>query len=568
MRFVILPIVLRYKRLRLLYISIFFMFIILGIRLIYLQVIVSNQLIYESNKRSIRIQRITESRGIITDRMGRILAISVPVNSIWIDPKKINQSGGISDNIDNWAKLSKILNISLKKLEFFVNHYSKSRFLYLSRQLDPVIAEYVIKLKIPGVYSQQESKRYYPAGESAAHIVGVTNIDNKGIEGIEKSFDSWLSGIPKTKIVQRDRLGRVIEDIAVLNYGYSPKNIVLSIDKRLQHFAYHELNKAVNMNKATSGSIVLIDIKTGEILAMANSPSYDPNNLAIVDTSIMRNRAITDVFEPGSTIKPIVIMTALKQKIIDKNTILDTVPYMINGHQIKDVSFYSKLTIKEILQKSSNVGVSKLALSMSDSVLMNAYLDFGIGKLTNIELLGENKGKIYPYNRSFSEIERATLSYGYGLMLTPIQLAKIYATIGNMGIPRPLSIIKTNSTMVPVVSSEIAVFSKSLIRTVIDMMEITTLSNTGCYRAAVEGYRVSVKTGTIKKVGPHGTYINRYIACIAGIAPVSNPRFALVVVIDDPKNRYYYGGVVSAPVFQSVMSNTLKVMNVNPDFLR
>lgn len=562
------PVALNYKRLRLLYISVFFMFIILSMRLIYLQILSSNQLLYESNKRSVRIQRITESRGIIMDRVGRILAISIPVNSIWIDPKQIHASGGFAENIYSWNKLSKILNISLKKLISFVENNCECRFLYLSRQLDPIIAEHVIKLKVPGVYSQQELKRYYPAGASAAHIVGVTNIDNKGIEGVEKSFDSWLSGDPQTKIVQRDRSGRIVEDITILNHGKSPKNITLSIDKRLQCFAYHELNKAVHINRAESGSIILIDIKTGEILAMANSPSYDPNNLAAVKTSIMRNRAITDVFEPGSTIKPIVIMAALEYKIINKNTVLNTVPYTINGHQIKDVSFHDKLTIQEILQKSSNVGVSKLALSLPVSALINAYLSFGVGKITNIELLGENKGKVYSDNRYCSEIARAALSYGYGLMLTPIQLARIYTTIGNMGVSYPFSIIKMDHNIVPTISLDNKIFSKSLIRTVIDMMEVTTLSNTGCHRAAVEGYRVAVKTGTVKKVGPHGKYINKYISCIAGVAPASNPRFALIVVIDDPKNGCYYGSMVSAPVFRLVMGYTLKVMNIIPDFLQ
>lgn len=567
MKYVISPIILNYKRLCLLCICMFLIFIMLGVRLIYLQYIMSDRLISESDKRSLRVQYISQFRGMITDRVGRILAISIPVNSIWIDPEEVYQSGGINSNICNWIKLSKILNISLEKLMFLINNSNRGRFLYLSRQLDPIIAECIIKLNIPGVYTRQELKRYYPAGASAAHIVGVTNIDNQGIEGIEKSFDSWLSGVPKIKMVRQDRLGRVIDDVSLLNPGISPKNIILSIDKRLQYFAYHELNKAVTSNNAESGSIILIDIKTGEVLAMANSPSYDPNDLATVSTAgSMRNRAITDVFEPGSTIKPIVVMTALQHKIVDKYTTLSTVPYVINGHRIKDVSFYDKLSISEILQKSSNVGVSKLALSMPISALINAYLNFGMGKVTNIELLGENKGKIYPCNRYCSAIERATLSYGYGLMLTPLQLAKIYTTIANMGVSRPLSIIKINNADSIISSPENQIFSKSLIRTVVDMMEVTTVSNSGCYQAAIHGYRVAVKTGTVKKVGSNGKYINKYISCIAGIAPSTNPRFALVVVINDPKNGCYYGGLISAPVFKSVMSNTLKVMNINPDF--
>lgn len=568
MKFTIFSITLNYKRLYFLCISIVFMFIFLGIRLIYLQVVFADKLLDESNKRSLRVLNCSESRGVITDRMGRILAISIPVNSIWIDPEKICQSGGIDTYIYEWSKLSKILNISLEKLIYLVNSHSTGRFLYLSRQLNPLIAERVIKLKIPGVYSQKELKRYYPAGSAAAHVVGITDIDNKGIEGIEKSFDSWLSGDLRTRMVQQDRLGRIVENVAVLNPGRSPKNIVLSIDERLQYCAFYELSKAVNINRAESGSIVLIDIKTGEILAMANSPSYNPNNFTTVNTSIMRNRAITDVFEPGSTIKPIVIMTALKNNIVNKDTILDTVPYMIDGHRIKDVSFYDKLTISEILQKSSNVGVSKLALAMPVSMLVDEYLNFGMGKMTNIELLGENKGKIYSYNRYSAEIERAALSYGYGLMITPLQLAKIYTIIGNMGLTRPLSILKVDNIVSMRLSENNRVFSESLIRTVVDMMEINTKSYYGRSQAAIKGYRVAVKTGTVKKVGSHGKYVNKYISCIAGIAPSSNPRFALVVIINDPKNGYYYGNMVSAPVFRSVMSKTLKIMHITPDFLQ
>lgn len=553
------------KRLFCLCACICLMFVVVSIKLIDLQIISADRLMSAGNSRSLRIRNDLESRGIITDRMGRVLATNILVDSICIDPKIINKFGGIHANFESWIKLSNLLGISLEKLILFVHNHSTERFLYLSRQVDLSVSKYISQLKIPGVYIRHESKRYYPIGSISAHIVGITNIDNQGIEGIEKSFDSWLSGSPKIKVIQQDRLGRVIEDLNVLHPGRASKNIILSIDERLQYLAYHALQKAIEINKAESGSIILIDINTGEILAMANSPSYDPNNFSAVDNSVMRNRAITDTFEPGSTIKPIVIMAALKHKIIDKNTVINTLPYTVNGHHIRDVSLYHKLTISEILQKSSNVGVSKLALAMPASVLVNSCLSFGIGESTNIGLIGESKGKIYPYHRYSSEIEKATLSYGYGLMITPLQLAKIYAIIGGMGVYRPLSIIKIDNPITVQLSIN-RFFSKSLIRTVIDMMEVTTLSNSGCHQAAIKGYRVAVKTGTVKQVGSHGKYINKYIACTAGIAPASNPRFALVVIINDPKNGCYYGGLVSAPVFKSVMSRTLKIMNIKPDF--
>lgn len=559
-QFYSLKIIFDFKRFYLLYSSIIIAFIILFIRLIYLQVISPNQLINESNIRSLRIQSIPEARGIITDRTGRLLAINTLVYSVWIDPKEISKNGGISNDICDWSALSKILSISFQKLLLLIQDSAADRFVYLARRLDPSIAQCVNQLKLPGVYLQQESKRYYPEEQITAHLIGITNVDNQGIEGVEKSFNSCLSGRSGERVVRKDRYGRIIEH-SILIHGKKSENVILSIDERLQRLAYRELSNAVTINKAESGSLILVDVNTGEILVMTNAPSYDPNNLSIINPSIMRNRAITDAFEPGSTVKPIVIMTALKYKIIQKNTVLDTSPYVVGRYQIKDVTSYKKLTIKEILQKSSNVGVSKLALSMPASFLVDSYRNFGMGKITNIGLIGESSG-IYPYNRRWSDIERVIFSYGYGLTITPLQLAKVYATIGGMGVSKPLSIIKLNS---PVLGHQ--VFPESLVRTVVEMMESVALPGGGGCQAAVKGYRVAVKTGTVRKLGVHGKYINKYIAYTAGIAPASNPKFALVVVINDPQNGHYYGGTVSAPVFSIVMENALKMMHVSPDSL-
>lgn len=553
-------IVLSRKRFHLLYSCVIFAFFILIIRLIYLQIISFDQLVSEGNMRSLRIQNIPMTRGIITDRMGRLLAINIPMYAVWIDPQEIEKHGGIAVNMCGWSELSEILSISLKKLSLLIHDHTTEHFVYLVRQLDSFTAQCVHQIKLPGVYLRQELRRYYPAEHITAHLVGITNIDNQGIEGIEKSFDSWLTGKSSARMVRKDGCGRIIENVT-LDCGIESKDIVLSIDEHLQRLAYLELNKAVNVNNAESGSIVLIDINTGEVLAMTNIPSYNPNDLSMVNQSIMRNRAITDAFEPGSTVKPIVIMTALKYEIVKKDTILNTLPYMIGGHQIRDVKSYNKLTIKEILQKSSNVGVSKLALAMPISFLIDSYKNFGMGKITNIGLIGESSG-IYPYNRHWSDIERVVFSYGYGLTVTPLQLAKVYATIGGMGVSKPLSIVRINS---PVLGDQ--VFPKSLVRTVVDMMESVASPGGGGSQAAIKGYRVAVKTGTVKKVGIHGKYINKYIAYTAGVAPASNPRFALVVIINDPKNGRYYGGAVSAPVFSIVMENTLKMMNILPDSL-
>lgn len=289
---------------------------------------------------------------------------------------------------------------------------------------------------------REESRRYYPSGEVTAHLIGFTNVDSQGIEGVEKSFDKWLTGQPGERIVRKDRYGRVIEDISSTD-SQAAHGTALSIDERLQALVYRELNNAVAFNKAESGSAVLVDVNTGEVLAMANSPSYNPNNLAGTPKDAMRNRTITDVFEPGSTVKPMVVMTALQRGIVNENTVLNTVPYRINGHEIKDVARYSELTLTGVLQKSSNVGVSKLALAMPSSALVDTYSRFGLGKATNLGLVGERSG-LYPQKQRWSDIERATFSFGYGLMVTPLQLARVYATIGSYGIYRPLSITKVD----------------------------------------------------------------------------------------------------------------------------
>ena len=306
---------------------------------------------------------------------------------------------------------------------------------------------------------------------------------------------------------------------------------------------------------------MLVDVSTGEVLAMANSPSYNPNNLSGTPKDVMRNRTITDVFEPGSTVKPMVVMTALQRGVVRENTVLNTVPYRINGHEIKDVARYSELTLTGVLQKSSNVGVSKLALAMPSSALVDTYSRFGLGKATNLGLVGERSG-LYPQKQRWSDIERATFSFGYGLMVTPLQLARVYATIGSYGVYRPLSITKVD----PPVPGE-RIFPEQLVRTVVHMMESVALPGGGGVKAAIKGYRIAIKTGTAKKVGPDGSYVNKYIAYTAGVAPASNPRFALVVVINDPQAGKYYGGAVSAPVFGAIMGGVLRTMNIEPDAL-
>ncbi|GFN47345.1 peptidoglycan glycosyltransferase FtsI [Candidatus Regiella insecticola] len=532
----------------------------LMIRTAYLQVINPEQLVREGDMRSLRVQSVPTARGMISDRSGRPLAVSVPVNAIWVDAKALLDAGGLTSD-PRWKALSDALDIPFDHLVKRINANPKGRFIYLARQVNPNISDYIQKLKLPGIHLREESRRYYPAGQVMAHIIGVTNIDGQGIEGIEKSFNDWLTGRPGERTVRKDRYGRVIEDISSIE-SQAAHNLTLSVDERLQALVYRELNNAVAFNKAGSGSAVLVDVNTGEVLAMANSPSYNPNNLTHTTQAAMRNRAITDNFEPGSTVKPMVVMAALQNGVVEEDSVLNTLPYYINGHEIKDVGRYTELSITGILQKSSNVGVSRMALAMPAASLVDTYSLFGFGKATELGLVGESSG-LYPSKRKrWSDLEKATFSYGYGLMVTPLQLARIYATIGSMGIYRPLSIIKVNA---PVIGKRI--FPEKLVRSVVHMMESVALPGGGGVKAAISGYRLAIKTGTAKKVGPDGKYMKKYIAFTAGVAPASNPRFALVVVIDDPQAGKYYGGAVSAPVFGAIMGGVLRTMNIEPDAL-
>ncbi|MGP1959457.1 MAG: peptidoglycan glycosyltransferase FtsI [Arsenophonus sp. NC-TX2-MAG3] len=530
------------------------------IRVTYLQVINSEKLVREGDMRSLRVQKVTTARGMISDREGRQLAVSVPVYAICADPKIIYKNGGLTNN-ERWQALANELRIPLKEMNHKISINPNNQFVYLARQVNSSVGEYISKLKIAGIYLRKESRRYYPSGPVSAHLIGVTDIDGQGIEGIEKSFNYLLTGAPGKRIVRKDRYGQVIEDVFSIDRQVA-NDLVLSIDERIQSLVYRELTRSVMENKAESGTAILVDVHTGEVLAMVNSPSYNPNNLAGTPTQVMRNRAITDVFEPGSTVKPMVIVSALNNGIIKANSVLNTQPYMINGHEIKDVAKYSKLSITGILQKSSNVGVSKLALAMPADELINVYARFGLGKATNLGLIGESSG-IFPNKKMrWSEFERATFSFGYGLMVTPLQLARVYATIVSFGIYRPLSITKVNPPV-----SGIRIFPEEIMRTVVRMMESVVLPSSSGVRAAVKGYRIAIKTGTVKKVGNDGHYINQYIAYTAGGAPASNPRYALVVIINAPTAGKYYGGAVSAPVFGSIMWGVLRLMNIEPDAL-
>ena len=526
-------------------------------RTAWLQIVSPEKLVKEEDMRSIREEKIVPPRGMIVDRNGVPLAVSVPVSAVWADPKVINSSGGVGFN-QRWQALASALNMPLSEIADRIRHNPKSRFIYLARQLDPQQARWIDNLNLQGINLQEESRRFYPSGHVAANLLGFTNVDGKGIEGIEKSFNAQLTGKPGLRQVRKDRHGHVIENITEMP-AVPAHTLMLSIDKRLQTLTEDALDNAVSWNKAESGAAVLVRIQTGEILAMASYPDFNPNNRSGATLNDFRNRAISDTFEPGSTVKPMVLMAALKEGIVQPDSVVDTHPYTLDGHRIRDVGYYPELTLTGILQKSSDTGVSRLSLAMPIQRLLDTYKAFGFGSSTGLGLTGESSG-VLPVRRYWGQLDRATFSFGYGLMVTPLQLAHVYATIGSYGLARPLSITRVDP---PVVGSQ--VMPQEIVHQVEHMMESVALPGGGGTKAAVRGYRVAVKTGTAKKIDENGKYVDKYVAYTAGVAPASQPKYALAVVINDPQNGAYYGGAVSAPVFSEIMGSVLRVKNVRPD---
>ncbi|BCV47717.1 penicillin-binding transpeptidase domain-containing protein [Shewanella algae] len=534
------------------------LFVSLVGRAAYIQVIEPEKLRHESDMRTLRTTSNEVQRGLITDRNGEMLAVSVPVRAVYADPKVVHDKDGFND-MRRWRALADVLHEPLDDLLARVQSNPKKRFTYLKRQVTPAVAHYIEQLKLPGIYLKSESRRYYPAGEISAQLVGITNIDDVGIEGIENTYNSWLTGTPSKQKVRKSRDGRVVERLDIIQEGESPNDLVLSIDQRIQQLAYRELKRATEMNQATSGSVVVLDVHTGEVLAMVNTPSYNPNSRENLQSHRMRNRALTDTFEPGSTVKPFVVVAALEAGIVKSDELIPTSPgwMRIGGRQVRDTRNYGDMSLAKILIKSSNVGISKLALEMPVQQLLGTYQSMGLGNYSGINLTGESAGLVQDRHR-WSDFERATLSFGYGLTATPLQLARMYATLGSGGMLYPVSILKLKQP-----PEGTRVIAPDVARDVINMLVgVTEKGGTGT-RAHIEGYPVAGKSGTSRKAIAGG-YGDDYVALFAGVAPANNPRLAMVVVINEPKGDRYYGGVVAAPVFGKVMSGALQMLNVEP----
>lgn len=544
-------------RLRLIVLVVFFALfsLVLLARLYSLTVLERAFLQHQGDARSLRTITIPSFRGMIVDVKGEPLAVSTPVQSIWINPQNFAASTAQK------VALCKLLEIDCESFKQKLVKYKNKEFIYLKRQVTPPVADEVLGLKIQGLHAQQEFKRYYPEAESMAQILGFTNIDDHGIEGLELAYDSWLSGTPGKKRVIKDRMGRVIEELDILQKTKPGQGLQLSIDRRIQFFAYNELVKTLEKFNAKTGSVVVLDAKNGEVLAIANAPSFNPNIREQYPYNRYRNRALTDSFEPGSVMKPFAIASALESGHFKVSSIIDTRPstMVVQGHLIRDVHNYGVLDVTGVLRNSSNVGVSKMVLTSPPEQLIDLLKRSGIGERTETSYPGETEGAIVTAKQA-NPFVLATLSFGYGLSASALQVAKAYSIFANHGKLLPVSLLHNNE-----VANATQVMKEETADDLLKMLEATVVDGTG-KAAIVPGYRVAGKTGTALIAGKGGYANKKYISSFVGIAPVSNPRLIVAVFIHEPdSHRGYYGAAVAAPLFQKVLDMSLRLLNVPTD---
>ncbi|MFL9709291.1 peptidoglycan D,D-transpeptidase FtsI family protein [Methylobacillus sp. Pita1] len=527
--------------------------VLLG-RSVYLQSVHKSFLQQKGDARYSRLLSLPAHRGKITDRYGEPLAISTPVESIWASPPDVKATH------EQLAKLASILKLKPEAIKSKFDN-TQREFVYLKRRLPPELAAQVMSIGIPGVFMQREYRRYYPAGEVTAHLVGFTGIDDNGQEGFELHSQKWLSGKPGSRRVIKDRQGRIVEDLEAVKVPQDGRDLALSIDRKLQYLAYRELAAAVEEHKAKAGSAVVLDAKTGEVLAMANVPSYNPNNPVNLTGGRSRNRAIVDTFEPGSTLKPFTAAAALDSGQYKPSTLIDTSSgaMRIGKATIRDAHPQGVLTVAQVIQKSSNIGSAKMALSLEPHYMWSIYNQVGFGSVTRIGFPGEASGRLRNY-KTWRPIEQATMSYGHGLSLTLLQLARAYTVFTNDGALLPVSLLKLKE---PPVGHQ--VYTPETAHHLRDMMETVIQPGGTAPRAQVLGYRVAGKTGTAHKPGVGGYQANHYVSSFVGFAPASNPRLIIAVMIDDPSGGKYYGGTVAAPVFSKVMSGALRMLAIPQD---
>lgn len=537
-------------------------------RALYLQVFNKEFLQDKADLQHIGIVDVPAYRGQIKDRNGEPLAISTPVQSIWLNLRQIENSkqeqkenqAGVSEKL---AAMAGILGMSQKDLQAFMKKHSGKRFAYLKRQINPELAEKVKALEISGVYFEKAFKRYYPAGATAGHLLGFTNIDDIGQEGIERGYDYILRGKVGKKRVIKDGKGHIIKDVENIQEAVSGQDLILTIDERIQYLAYRELQAAVLKHKAHSASLVVLDAKNGDVLASVSQPAFNPNNRRELRSDRYRNRAMVDTFEPGSTVKPFVVAAALDGGYVHPNALIETSGiYRVGRNVVRDIHNYGTLDLTLVLQKSSNIAVTKLAMGMPQEYFWGIYNKLGFGNSAGVGFPGEASGRLLDY-QGWHDFDQAILSFGYGVSASILQLARAYTAIADDGIVHSVSIIKRDEDF-----DTRRIFKTETALRVREMLEHVISKQGTAYQARVEGYRVAGKTGTVKKTAASGGYTrNKYLSVFVGMAPASNPRFVIAIVVDEPTNGQYYGGLVAAPAFSKVMAGILRIYGVEPDGL-
>jgi cell division protein FtsI (penicillin-binding protein 3) len=531
-------------------------FAALSMRAVYLQAWHNDFLNEEGEKRVQRVAPIPAYRGVISDRRGEPVAVSTPVETIWINPKQADPSA---------AEIQSLANILERDPDQIARLFAdkKKGFVYLERLLEPPKARQIMALNMVGVFSKPEYRRYYPAGDVMGHVLGITNLDDRGQEGVELAFQSWLAGEAGAQRVVRDRLGNVVEVLEQIKPPKPGRDLVLSLNQHIQYLAYRELSDAVEKNNARAGSVVVLDARTGEILALANTPSFNPNSRATYTPERLRNRAVTDVFEPGSTMKPLLVAAALDARVVAPETTIDTGPgwFIVGDKKITDTHAKGVMTVAQSIQVSSNVAAAKIALEMRGEDYWRLLSHAGLGARPNSGLPGEVSGRLRPFD-TWRPIEKATMAYGHGLSVSLLQLAHAYTAFANDGVMPALTTLRREGA-----ATGTRVMSADAARKVLPMMEMVTQNGGTAPMSRVAGYRVAGKTGTAHKfkINGGGYEPDKYVSSFVGLAPASNPRLVVAVMIDEPGGRDYYGGLIAAPVFSRVMAGALRFMAVPPD---
>jgi len=509
----------------------------------------------QGDARFSRVAEITANRGTITDRYGEPLAVSTPVDTVWVNPKELALAS------DQLPRLAKALKRDKNELARRLTSNLDREFLYVARHMQPADAQKIRALEIPGVYLMREYRRYYPAGEVAGHIIGFTSIDDEGQEGLELAFDHWLAGEDGAKRVIQDRYGKIVQNVEEIRAMRPGRNLVLSIDLRIQYLAYRELKAAIRDQHAKSGSVIVLDVATGEVLAMVNQPAYNPNDRDQINAKTYRNRAVTDIVEPGSSIKPFVVAAGLASGRFDDHSIIDTNPgyVKVGSKLLEDPHNLGAIDLATVLAKSSNVGMTKVALALEPAQMYGILTSLGFGQVTTSGYPGESAG-LLPHYSHWRPVGISSMSRGYGLSITPLQLAHAYATVASFGIARPVSFLRVENP-----PEGTRALDERVSRTLVHLLEAVVSPDGGGKRAAIPGYTVAGKTGTAWKATAGGYATDRYLAVFGGIAPASAPRLAAVVIIDEPSAGKFYGGEVAAPVFSGVVGGALRLLAVPPD---